>query len=62
MDNIMPDPFQSSKFSAEHANRHIKNFDIELRSFLQSDPYTRVIEVDTKDIATHKVKLNNPFR
>lgn len=57
----MPDPFESSRYSIEHANRHIQNFHAEWRSFMDGDPYAQVVEYGFPDIDIHKVKLRKPL-
>jgi len=56
------DPLSSSRYSIEHAKRHIDNLEREIVAFLRSKPYTVVIETNaqcTED--SHKVKLTKPM-
>jgi len=56
----MSDPFHSSRYSVEHAKRHIREVDIEIAAFFATDPYARVVEPNddrTQDV--YKVKLTN---
>jgi hypothetical protein len=42
----MDDPFRSSKFSIQHAKRHVAAFESEVRTFLDSKPYASVTEAN----------------
>jgi hypothetical protein len=58
----MPDRLESSKYSIEHAKRHIRNLEREIAVFIDSKPYTTVVETNadaTEDF--HKVKLAQPM-
>jgi hypothetical protein len=52
------DPFYSSKFSIDRAKHHFHDFERELKSFDNPDPYAHVVEFDAKTSENvHKYKL-----
>lgn len=58
----MDDPFHSSKYSVQHAKRHVATFEAEVGAFFNSRPYASVIETNadrTEDF--HKIKLIRPM-
>jgi hypothetical protein len=58
----MTDPFSSSKYSIEHAKGHIFAFDQAHSLFINSRPYTLVVEQNadgTEDF--HKIKMTKPM-
>src|ERR1700733_1094935 len=58
----MEDPFHSSKYSIQHAKRHVATFETEVSIFFNSRPYASVVEHNanrTEDF--HKIKLIRPM-
>ncbi len=58
----MSDAFESSRYRIKHAKGHITKLEGEIRGWVASNPYARVIESNadgTKDI--HKMKLVKPL-
>jgi hypothetical protein len=58
----MSDQFFSSRYSIEHAKRHITELDGEAVAFFNSNPYSKVVELSadgTEDL--HKIKLIKPM-
>jgi hypothetical protein len=58
----MTDPFYSSRYSIEHAERHFHNLQREIAVFVDSKPYAMVIETNadgTEDF--HKIKFTQPI-
>jgi hypothetical protein len=55
------DPFQSSKYSIEHAKRRIRELESEIVAFSKTNPCAMVVEHDAKTAEdVHKVKLVKP--
>jgi len=58
----MADPFKSSRFSLDHANKRLIEFTREIVTFRKSDPYAVVTEpYPNSTDETYKVKLVKPF-
>lgn len=58
----MADSFHSSKYSVDHAKRHIRNLETEASIFFGTRPYAVVVETNangTED--AHKIKLVKPM-
>ncbi len=58
----MSDPFESSRYSIEHAKRHISQLEREIGAFVKSRPYTQVVETNAKGTEdSYKIKLTKPL-
>jgi hypothetical protein len=56
------DPFYSAKRRVSNAKRHIRKLDAECGAFFQSNPYTRIVDIDIDGTTQlHKVKLVREF-
>jgi hypothetical protein len=58
----MSDPFHSSKYSIARAKNHIRDLERQMHEFIESQPYTEVVEIDAQRVEqVHKIKLVKPM-
>lgn len=58
----MSDPFHSSKYVIARAKHHVRDLERQIAEFIESDPYSRVVEIDPNTSEeVHKIKLAKPM-
>src|SRR5688572_6408967 len=57
----MTDHLSDARYTLSHAKRRISEFEAEVKAFVDSQPYARVIETDPTGSKIYKIKMTKPL-